>query len=60
MTVDNLIEDLILKLTFEEKCGLLCGKNFWETLDIPRLSIPSVKVGHLSLEMLKNSWIQIK
>jgi beta-glucosidase len=30
------------QLTLAEKAGLLTGKNTWETLDIPRLGIPSV------------------
>ena len=35
-------EKLIEKMTLEEKASLLCGKNMWETRDIPRLDIPSI------------------
>lgn len=34
--------DLIAKMTLEEKTSLLSGKNFWETMDIPHLGIPSI------------------
>lgn len=34
--------DLISKMTLEEKASLLSGKNFWETMDIPHLGIPSI------------------
>ncbi|RDW57663.1 beta-glucosidase-10 [Coleophoma crateriformis] len=41
-TVD--IEGLISQLTLEEKISLLAGQNFWETVPVPRLNIPSLKV----------------
>lgn len=34
--------DLVSKLTLEEKCALLSGKDVWHTRDIPRLNIPSI------------------
>lgn len=34
---------IIQSLTLEEKCTLLSGKNMWETADIPRLGIRSLK-----------------
>ncbi len=34
--------DLIAKMTLEEKASLLSGKNFWESMDIPHLGIPSI------------------
>lgn len=37
------VEALLGQLTLEEKCHLLAGKNMWETLDIPRLGIGSLK-----------------
>jgi beta-glucosidase len=43
MTNDRLVE-LLNKLTLEEKCAMLSGKDFWRTFDVPRLGIPSVKV----------------
>ncbi|MCD7750733.1 MAG: glycoside hydrolase family 3 C-terminal domain-containing protein [Lachnospiraceae bacterium] len=34
--------DLISKMTLEEKCTLLSGKNTWETRDFPHHHIPSI------------------
>lgn len=36
------IQNLIKELTLEEKCALLSGKSEWESVDVPRLSIPSI------------------
>ncbi|KAL1411913.1 hypothetical protein Q8F55_002899 [Vanrija albida] len=38
------VPELVKQLTVGEKIQLLAGKNFWETAEIPRLAIPSVKV----------------
>ncbi len=35
-------EDILKKMTLEEKASLLSGKNFWETMDYPEYSIPSM------------------
>lgn len=35
-------QELLEKLTLEEKAALLSGKTVWETRDIPRLAIPSI------------------
>lgn len=35
-------QELISKMTLEEKAAFLSGKNEWQTRDIPRLNIPSV------------------
>lgn len=35
-------EDIVLKMTLEEKASLLSGKDFWQTVNIDRLGIPSV------------------
>ena len=35
-------EELLSKLTPEEKAALLSGKTVWQTRDIPRLKIPSI------------------
>ncbi len=35
-------EDLIKKMTLEEKASLLSGKNFWETQEIDSISLPSM------------------
>jgi beta-glucosidase len=35
---------LLEKLTIDEKISLLAAKNVWETQEIERLNIPSLKV----------------
>lgn len=35
-------QDLIHKMTLEEKAAFLSGKNVWQTRDFPRLNIPSI------------------
>ena len=35
-------QDLIEKMTLEEKAAFLSGKNVWQTRDFPRLDIPSI------------------
>ena len=35
-------QDIIDKLTLEEKASLMSGKDFWQTQDIARLGIPSM------------------
>ena len=35
-------QDIIEKMTVEEKAAFLSGKGEWDTRDIPRLDIPSV------------------
>jgi beta-glucosidase len=37
-------EDLLTRLTLEEKASLLTGRNFWETESVERLGVPSVTV----------------
>ncbi|KAH7376892.1 glycoside hydrolase superfamily [Plectosphaerella cucumerina] len=41
---DPQVSDLLASLTLEEKCLLLSGKNMWETEEIPRLGIRSLKM----------------
>ena len=36
------IDEIIKNLTLREKAELLTGKDFWQTLDIERLGIPSI------------------
>lgn len=43
MTSTTKIEALLKELTLEEKCLLLSGKNMWETYNVDRLSIRSLK-----------------
>ncbi|KAK6202383.1 beta-glucosidase [Scheffersomyces amazonensis] len=38
------IDFLIEELTLSEKISLLAGKDFWHTVPIPRLGIPSIRV----------------
>lgn len=38
------IDALLGQMTLDEKILLLAGRNFWETHEIPRLGIPSLKV----------------
>ncbi|GMG26386.1 unnamed protein product [Aspergillus oryzae] len=38
------VEELLRALTLEEKVSLLAGKNMWETANIDRLGIPSLKM----------------
>ena len=42
--MNNMIKDLLSKLTLEEKAGLCSGKDFWRTKPVDRLNIPSVMV----------------
>ncbi|KAJ5193159.1 glycoside hydrolase [Penicillium cf. viridicatum] len=37
------VDELLAQLTLAEKCALLSGKNMWETLNLPRLGIQSLK-----------------
>ena len=41
-TVD--IEGLLDQLTLEEQVALMAGADFWQTVPVPRLAIPQVKV----------------
>ena len=34
-------QDIIDQLTLEEKTSLISGKDFWQTVNIDRLNIPS-------------------
>ncbi|KAH7401212.1 glycoside hydrolase superfamily [Pyrenochaeta sp. MPI-SDFR-AT-0127] len=38
------IEEVLEQLTIDEKVSLLAGKDFWHTRDIPRLSVPSIRL----------------
>ena len=35
-------KDLISKLSLEEKVALLSGKDFWQTMDLPSIDLPSM------------------
>jgi len=36
------VKSIVEQMTLEEKCLMLSGKNFWETVDIERLGVPSI------------------
>ncbi|KAI5236745.1 family 3 glycoside hydrolase [Aureobasidium subglaciale] len=38
------IPQLVARMTLDQKISLLAGKNFWETQEIPKLGVPSLKV----------------
>ncbi|RDH30891.1 putative beta-glucosidase precursor [Aspergillus welwitschiae] len=42
--VSSQVRHLLQSLTLEEKVALLAGKNMWETVNIDRLHIPSLKM----------------
>ena len=35
-------QDIISKLTIEQKCALLSGKNTWQTQAYPRQGVPAI------------------
>ena len=41
---DEALQNLCAQLTADEKISLLAAKNVWETPEIERLDIPSLKV----------------
>ncbi|KAH7138978.1 glycoside hydrolase superfamily [Dendryphion nanum] len=44
VSAENGLRELLEKLTLEEKIGMLAAKNVWETKDVERLGINSLKV----------------
>ncbi|KAL3426771.1 beta-glucosidase [Phlyctema vagabunda] len=38
------VDELLEQLTLEEKVSLTAGKDFWHTVPIPRLNIPSIRL----------------
>jgi beta-glucosidase len=44
LPIEQRVDDLLSRMTLDEKMDLLAGKNGGETMDIPRLGIPSLKV----------------
>ena len=44
LPTDQRVDDLLARMTLEEKIDLLSGKDGGQTMDIPRLGIPALKV----------------
>jgi beta-glucosidase len=44
MTKNNRIEELIRKMTLDEKISMLAGADLWYSIRLPRLRIPAFKV----------------
>jgi beta-glucosidase len=42
--MDNKIEDLVQKMTLDEKISLLAGRDMWHTVPIERLGVPAIRV----------------
>ncbi len=42
ITINNQIKDIVSKLSLDEKIALLSGADFWHTVAIDHLSIPSI------------------
>lgn len=42
--MSNFVDELVEKMTLEEKVSLLAGANMWETVPVERLGIPAIKV----------------
>lgn len=42
------LSPMLSQLTLEEKLWLLAGQSQWQTAAVPRLGIPSLKVGQLT------------
>jgi len=49
---DQELLSLLGQLTLDEKISMLGGRNFWETVAIDRLGIPSLKVTSLTIPPL--------
>lgn len=41
------LQGLLQQMTLDEKISMLAGKNVWETANIDRLGIPSLKVSSI-------------
>lgn len=44
LPVEQRVQDLLRRMTLEEKAGLLSGANWMESVAVPRLGIPSIKM----------------
>ena len=41
--------EILQKLSLEQKCALLSGKNTWQTQDYPKQGVPAIWLSDLSL-----------
>jgi len=44
LTIDERVDDLLTRLTLEEKAGFMSGVTMWYLQEIPRLGIPKLQV----------------
>ncbi|HXM59700.1 MAG TPA: glycoside hydrolase family 3 C-terminal domain-containing protein [Terriglobales bacterium] len=44
LPVEQRVQDLLGRMTLEEKAGMLSGANWMESVAVPRLGIPSIKM----------------
>jgi beta-glucosidase len=51
------VSQLLEALTLEEKCILLAGKNMWETIEIERLGIRSLKTSDGPAGVRGSRWV---
>jgi beta-glucosidase len=42
--MDSKIEDLVEKMTLDEKISLLAGRDMWHTVPVERLNVPAIRV----------------
>jgi beta-glucosidase len=48
------IEAILQSLTLDEKISLLAGKDFWQTVPVPKKGVPAIKVCHFLPQIVDN------